>query len=100
MGMKAKRSARSSRVYILKAKWIQEYPDPDEGLVNVGEVFDIIAISSNRSILKALAEDLKRGHDGENWSLKRSRELKRIYPGYDHFMDTEFVIEDVTNLVV
>lgn len=87
-------------LYVLKATWAENYDCPDNGLTHICDVFDIIALSSNKATLDAIAADLSAGYKGQRWSERRSDHLRKLYCNYDDFRDATFTVEDASSLVI
>jgi hypothetical protein len=89
------------RLFELRAEWVEEYDCPDNGVTEICNSYDVIAIQINgNDKLVAMAEDLSKGFYGDSWSLERATELRAIYPNYDDFRDTKYTVHELTDLVI
>lgn len=88
------------RLFELRACWEVYYDCPDEGMIKICDAHDTIAFSvGDDQCLRDIAADLAAGYKNGDWSSKRSNHLKKIYPGYDDFRDTTYVIVEVSDLI-
>jgi hypothetical protein len=89
------------KLFELRAEWVETYDCPDNGLTEICEGYDTIALAVNNDTeLKAIAEDLRSGFKGGYWSKKRIDELRKIYPNYDDFRDTDYNVYDISDLLI
>lgn len=89
------------RLFELRAEWIEDYDCPDNGITEICDNYDVIAIQINsKDKLIVMAEDLLKGFKNGHWSLKRVKELRAIYPNYDYFRETRYTIHELTDLVI
>ena len=89
------------KIYELRAVWRETYQCPEDGIQDICENHDTIAIQIDTDDkLKVLQADLMQGFKNNYWSLKRSNELRRIYPQYDDYRDQKFVIVELTNFII
>jgi hypothetical protein len=89
------------KLFELRAEWVETYDCPDYGLTEICTNSEVIAIAINDDTrLKAIASELESGFKGEDWSLERITELRKLYPNYDDFRDTAYTVHDITNLLI
>ena len=89
------------KLFELRAEWVEQYDCPDNGLTNICDNYDVIAITLNDdSRLKTIAEDLIRGFKNNEWSLKRAKELRALYPEYETDRETTYVIHEITDKIL
>ena len=88
------------KLFELRAEYVETYDCPEEGKVESCDKYDVIAITINDDTkLKEIADDLSRGFKNY-WSLKRSKELHALYPNYDGYRETKYVIHDITDSIL
>jgi hypothetical protein len=85
----------------LRACWAEHYDCPDNGQTKICDTYETIGFAiDDDAQLQVLAKDLAAGFTGGYWNEERSDHLRRIYPGYNTFRDTEYKIVDVSELIV
>lgn len=88
------------KLFELRACWNEYYDDPDEGAVHNGECYETIAFSIDSDArLRKIKTDLDKGFT-RGWNERRSKALRKLYPGYDDLRETEYKIIELTDLVV
>jgi hypothetical protein len=88
------------RLFELRACWEVFYDCPDEGMIKICDKHETVAFSvDNDQRLRAIAAELAAGFKGRSWSKRRINQLRKLYPGYDDFRDTTYVIVEVSKLV-
>lgn len=89
------------KLFELRAEWVEQYDCPDNGNTDICDNYDVIAITINDdSQLKTIAEDLSKGFKNNYWSLKRAKELCSLYPNYNDFRETKYVIHEITDMII
>lgn len=89
------------KLYELRAIWRETYYCPENGEVDICECYDIIGFAvDSTDKLELIANNLGSGFADNHWSLKRSKELRALYPNYDDSRETKYTISEVTNLIV
>lgn len=88
------------KLFELRACWEEYYDCPDNGQTKICDTYDTIAYAvDDDTTLRAIADNLEAGYDGD-WNQRRAHELKKLYPNYDEFRDTEYKVVDVTDLLL
>lgn len=89
------------KIYELRCVWRETYHCPEDGMQDICENHDTIAMQIDKDDkLKLLQADLMKGFNKNYWSLKRSKELRSIYPQYDDYRDQKFVIVELTDFII
>lgn len=88
------------KLFELRAVWVETYDCPDNGLQEICDKYETIAFSMDTVKLQAIADELEKGYNGRNWSLKRCNELRKLYSGHDDWRETEYKIVDISSLIL
>jgi hypothetical protein len=89
------------KLYELRAVWRETYDCREEGVQDICENHDTIALQiDSDEKLKQMQADLIKGFNNNYWSLKRSKELRSIYPQYDDYKDQKFIIIELTDFII
>ena len=89
------------KLFELRACWTEYYDCPENGKTCICDTYDTIAFAiDDDSRLQSIAALLRAGYHKSSWSNTRSKALHKLYPGYDDFRDTTYVIVDVTDKIL
>ncbi len=83
-----------TRFYVLREIKKDAYYDSD-GRKDFTLVTTDIKFSTNKDYLDKMAAILRKGFPNGEWTKRRSNKLKSIYPGYDDFADSTFVVHEI-----
>lgn len=89
------------KLFELRACWEEFYDCPDNGDTKICDKYETIAFAiDDDEPLKTIAAELFNGFGGGHWNKTRADDLRRLYPGYNDFRDTEYKIIEVTDLII
>ena len=88
------------KLFELRAMWVETYDCPDNGLQEICDKYETIAFSTDTAKLQVIADELEKGYNNRNWSLKRCNELRKLYSGYDDWRETEYKIVDISDFIL